>query len=142
MRPIDILKLSGGSGGGGGGGSSPSITDQSIFLLGNGTVPITVTYTVGSDGVIYNQDGTALETWLAVGSTSAFQVMAHVASGNTPTGSALDTWLACSSSRSWSLTANPGSSKSCTLTVSIRDASPPNTVRDTATISLDAENFS
>lgn len=154
MRPSDLARFAGfvaasggggggagGGGGGGGGGSAVvAITNQSVSKNSIHSVTVTATYSVGSDGGIYNQAGALLETWLTGGVSSGFQVQATKTSGDTPTGSALGSWLAASTTRGWSLTAADGESKACTLSVSIRDSASPNTVRDTATITISASS--
>jgi len=50
----------------------------------------------------------------------AYEILAHVNSGTSPTGSALDTWLALTSNRSWTLTQVGAGSKTVNMTISIR----------------------
>jgi hypothetical protein len=80
------------------------------------------TYQISNDGTARDQDGTVLETWLAVGAASDFQVRATLSSGSTPSGT-LNTWLACSTTREWSITSSSPATVSCSLWVEIRNAS-------------------
>lgn len=131
-----------GRGSGGGGGSSVSIDDQSISHTVNDGGTAQAGYVIDSDGQAYRNRGsvlTSIETWLDSGVNSDYEVRATLASGDTPTGT-LNTWQACTSDRSWlvSATGGGGVSTTCTLTIELRDAASPNTVRDSASISLTA----
>ena len=117
-----------------------SITDQFISRYSIGGATVSATYTVNNDGGVRNHNGTLLETWNSTpGTVGSYEVRAILSSGNTPSGSALSTFLNCGGSQGWSLVASPGSSLTCVLSVSIRDATTL-TVLDTATISLTAES--
>lgn len=129
----------GGGGGGGGGGGSVSLSNLTITKIGGGTGSVTGTYTISSDGNIYNQAGAKIGTWLNSGSAANYQVEATQTSGTTITGAALGSWLLCSTSRSWSVTATAGQVNGATMTVQIRDVATQ-TVRATATITFDVEN--
>lgn len=126
--------------------SGVSITDQNIShtALNSGTA--TAGYRIDSDGGAYSIVGAVgglLETWLLGGLNSDYEVRATLVSGDTPTGT-LNTWQVCSTDRSWSVTATGGGGiqSSCVLTIELRDAASPNTVRDSASITLTARSES
>lgn len=139
---MKLANPSSGGGGGGGGGGTVQLHNQTVSLSGPGFGTATATYYVASDGGVYNQGGLLLETWLLSGSAASFQVKASLITGSTPYGDLLDTWLGCNLTHSWSLDAGVDQSFDCSISVSIRDASAPNTVRATATITISVENFS
>ncbi len=95
-------------------------------------------YTVASDGVVYNQDSTALETWHLTGDKSLFEVMFVKNSGDDPDGGPLSTWLSLSTSRSVSMLPPESGfgADSCNITVSIRFNG--GAVLDTCTLTLAA----
>lgn len=125
-----------------GGGVPVSINDATVSHTVNNSGTAQAGYVIDSDGQVYRNVGgtlTAIDTWLDSGLNSDFEVRATLASGDTPTGT-LNTWQACSSDRSWSVSATGGGGavKSCVLTIELRDAASPNTVRDSASITLTA----
>lgn len=131
---IPSCSLMASSGAAGGGGSRVSITNQDVY-----TSPGPASYEVNSDGKVYDQNGTILETWLLSGAAADYDVRATLVSGNSPTGASLGTWLNLASSHAWQETASLGSIKTCTLTIEIRDATTL-TVLDTATVTVTADN--
>lgn len=92
----------------------------------------------GRNGV-YN----TLETWRLAGSSSDYEVMVTETGGAGITGgSALSTWLGLGTTREWELTETvSGASPQTFFTVEIRLAAPPNTVLATAAIQLNAFVF-
>jgi hypothetical protein len=105
----------------------------------------TASFTFKTDRSVVDQDGAVLDAkWLDAGnSVSSYQIRATKISGATPVGT-LDTWLSLSSNRTWSLTDAAGATgtKTCKLTIEIRDAAAPNTLRDSATYTLVADSQS
>lgn len=103
----------------------------------------TASFTFRTDRTVKDQDNANLDaSWLDSGYSAAdYQIRVTKVSGTTPVGT-LNSWLALSSNRTWSLTDDAGAagSKSCVLTVEIRDAAAPNTIRDTATYTLEADS--
>lgn len=124
---------------GGGGGATVVLTDRTVSDGVTDGSTATATFEISSDATVRDQDNTLLETWLTGGAVGDYQVRATLNSGTSPSGSAVGSWLACSSSRSWSISDSPGGAQTeCELTVEIRDAASPNTVRATATITITA----
>jgi hypothetical protein len=131
-----------GSGSGGGGGSVV-ISDQTLIQAGLGSQ--TIGYRANTSGVIErnrNAVYNTLETWRLSGSSSDYEIRATQTSGGTVSGSALSSWLGLGTSREWTVTETlSGASTDAELTVEIRIAAPPNTVLDSASISLSAIVF-
>lgn len=93
---------------------------------------------VKADGT-WSCTGTAGGTWLTGGGTgSDYEVRLTTVSGTAPLGTK-NVWLSLSSNNIWSLTeANNGNfSKSFDGTLEIRMAASPNTVFDSASVSMD-----
>jgi hypothetical protein len=108
--------------------SSTEVTsiDASLTLLANGTI-------VG-DGNVQSFSGNWIEPPAAGG--AAYEVRAHVSSGDTPSGS-LDAWLSLGSTRSWTLSQMIAGTTTCDLLIEIRSAAS-GTVLDSATYSITA----
>lgn len=90
-----------------------------------------------------NATFTTLETWLLTGASSDYDALAHDNLSTITGGSALDTWLNLGTTRSWELSdvsAGDGG-ETGEIAVSIRQAVSPFTVLATATISLYAEAY-
>lgn len=136
MSGIGLLLAGRGAGSGGGGGGSVALTDQSLSRATFNGLTATVGYRIDSDGGVYSVKGTAvlLETWLLSGLNSDYEVRATLVSGDTPSGT-LGSWLACSTDRTWSLAA-VDEELFCSLSIQIRDAAAPNTVRATCTVDI------
>ena len=66
-----------------------------------------------------------------------FEIRCTKNSGTNPTGSGLGTWLALSSDRNWQLAQTVVGSKTCNLTIEIRDAATQ-TVQDSQTYTITA----
>ena len=93
---------------------------------------------VRADGT-WTCTGTAGGTWLTGGGTgSDYEVRLTTVSGTAPLGT-LGAWLALSGNQTWSLTEtrNGFYSKSFSGTLEIRMAASPNTVFDSASVSMD-----
>lgn len=102
----------------------------------------TATVSFNTTRLVTDQDGTTLQTWLAAGySSSDYQIKASY-TGSAPTGDSTGVWLSLSSNRSWSVSQNSGAAGdvASTLTIEIRDAAAPNTVRATATFTITANS--
>jgi hypothetical protein len=116
------------------------LSDQAIYDSTTGSSE--ADYIIGSNGTVRDQTGAILEAWLSLGASSSYQARATQVSGLTVTGT-LGTWLSCSTNLQWGiLNTRADSTKSAVLTVEIRDAALPNTVRASATITLTAESSS
>lgn len=134
MRPIFILKI-----GGSGSGPDPvTLNSQTITANGSRSAPASAGYILGSDGKVYNQNGTQTDTWLAVGSAANYQCYASIISGS-PSGS-FGSWLSFSGSQTWALAGTAGQDTSAKIQVQIRDAAAPNTLRGTAIITFNCNN--
>lgn len=59
--------------------------------------------------------------WLLTGSSANYDIMAVLASGDTPSGT-LNTWLNCASAQTWGHNLNTNGARNTTLTMSIRPA--------------------
>lgn len=120
------------------------INNETISKTNTDGTAATASFTFKTDRTVTDQDGGSVDPkWLDDGySASDYQIRVTKVSGTTPSGASLGTWLGLSSNRTWSLTDSAGAagSKSCTLTVEIRDAAAPNTIRDTATYTLEADS--
>lgn len=116
-----------------------TLTDRTVSkLAGNGATAVAI-YEINSDGTVRNHNGTILETWLPAGALATNYQVRAVDVGSTPPGGSLGVWLSCSSTRSWSETASGGEGLvSGGISVQIRDAAAPNTIRATATITINA----
>lgn len=75
--------------------------DPINVIVGPGTA--TATYTLTSGG-LEQATGVANNTWLTVGAASDYDVMLTNNSGTAPTGSALATWLNLGTTRAWTVT--------------------------------------
>jgi hypothetical protein len=141
MRPFNILRMRKAAGGGGGG--SVVLNDNYIEGYGNENLAKTTSYRVASDGSTYagisrntngQMDYTLIEAWLLSGLAANYQVRATVTAGSLtsgPTG-----WQACSVNNEWYIVADTGITKQTVILVELRDAAAPNTVRDSASITL------
>lgn len=113
---------------------SVSITDTTVESGSNSQ------YRVANDGFVYTYGYdsvfTYYETWLLSGSVSNFQVQVTKV-GDSVSGP-LGSWV--SPTQTWAVTATPGSARSATLTVKIRDADSLEEL-DTATVQLIADNL-
>lgn len=127
----------------GGGGNAVSINGQDIQDSDFAGGLATAGYTIDSDGNAYRNRGgvvSAIEEWLHSGLNTDFEVRATLLSGDTPSGT-LGSWLVCSSDNGWLIQSDNGDGMAaCSLTVEIRDAASPNTVRADNTISLTANS--
>jgi hypothetical protein len=111
---------------------SVAISDQSLSNTGSGPPSETIGYSIDTDGNVYDNLGTFLETWLLAGLDSNAEVMA-TGVGDAPTGSSLGVWHA--GGATWHLTTT-GAAKHLVLTVHIRKIGTVVDL-DTATITLD-----
>ena len=132
-----------GSGSGGGVGSV-SITDQTLNAAGAGSQ--TVSYLASNTGVIQrgrNGVYNTLETWKLSGAAADYEIRVTETGGSGLTGgSAIGSWLSLGTTREWELTETlSGFSTTTEFTVEIRIAAPPNTVLDSAAITLNAIVF-
>lgn len=135
--------VAGGSGSGGGGGSV-SISDYTVNAFGVGTQ--TASYRLNTSGIVQrgkNAVYATLETWKLSGSASDYEARVTETGGVGLTGgSATSTWLDLGTTREWELQeTGSGSSSETYFTVEIRQAAPPNTVLDSASITLSAVVF-
>jgi hypothetical protein len=121
-----------------------NISNKSITKVKTDGTSASASFTFKTDRTVINQDGGTVDSsWLDTGnSPSDYQIRVTKASGDTPGGSSLGTWLSLSSNRTWSLFDGAGvaGTKTCKLTIEIRDAASPNTIRDTATYTLTADS--
>jgi hypothetical protein len=117
------------------------ISDQSIYRASLGTT--TASYSIANDGNVKKNTSTILEAWLqgSGGAVSDYEVRATVTSGSLTSGTT-GSWLNCSTTRTWTLVNDAGDNSTITavFTVEIRLAAAPNTVLDSATITLSAES--
>lgn len=117
------------------------ITDRTVSKAGLASQ--TATYTIDNDKTVKNHAGTTLETWLTGGAVADYEVRATLSSGTAPSGT-LGSWMNCATDRSWSVTNAAADDTTITsvILVEIRDAASPNTVRDNATITIQATSLS
>lgn len=118
-----------------------NINNETISDVTSDGTTATASFTFRTDRSVKDHDGVNVDaTWLQSGYSAAdYQIRVTKTSGTNPTGDSLGTWLSLSSNRTWSLARSTDGSSSATLTVEIRDAAAPNTVRDSATYTLTAE---
>lgn len=109
--------------------------DPINVILGPGTA--TATYTLTSGG-LEQATGVANNTWLTVGVGSDYDVMMTNNSGTVPTGSALSTWLNLGTTRAWTVTRGSLGVNTSSNTVEIRSASSL-VVLASVTVSFHAE---
>jgi len=64
-----------------------------------------------------------------------YEIKCILNSGSTPSGDSVGTWLALTSARSWTLSQTTVGSKSCNLTIQIRDAAT-STLQDSQTYTI------
>lgn len=99
----------------GGGGSNDTVAA--------GTADSTTQFESDGDIVsITSSSGTVdVDDWIVpkAAAPGAYEIMAHLNSGDTPTGT-LDTWQALTSNRAWNLQQTGSGSKTANLTISIR----------------------
>jgi len=110
-------------------------------LYTSGASSASVTLVVNSNGT-WETQGSMLGsgTWQGGSLNSEYEVRLSKTSGSgTTTGSAVATWLNCSTTRSWALTATVNNWSNWFGTLEIRMAASPNTVLDTASVSLLAD---
>lgn len=136
-------QVASGSGSGGGVGAV-SITNQSLSAIGSSAQ--TVGYRLNTSGAAErnrNASYNTLETWLLTGASSDYEAYAFDnGSSASISGSALNTWLGLGTSREWTITQTlSGGSTDASISISIRQAAPPNSVLATATIYLTAIRF-
>jgi hypothetical protein len=109
--------------------------DPFSAIAGPGTA--TATYTLTSGG-LEQATGVANNTWLTVGVGSDYDVMMTNNSGTVPTGSALSTWLNLGTTRAWTVTRGSLGVNTSSNTVEIRSASSL-VVLASVTVSFHAE---
>lgn len=120
-------------------------TASALRLDGNtydDTVPdpsdASCTFTLDNLGVA-SGPGVANYNWLSSGSASSYEVQATINSGTLTSGTT-GSWLSLSSSRTWNVQRSVVGSKSCSMTVQIREtANPSNTVSASITITATVE---
>lgn len=123
-------------------GGLVSITNQSVSQVGSALAQ-RAGYRLNTSGIVESLRLTTyatLETWKVSGSTSAYVAYVTISGDALGTGSsATSTEVAITGSPEWYInTSTLGLSKTCTLTVEIRNAST-HAVLDTATITLYVE---
>lgn len=94
--------------------------DPISVIAGPGTA--TATYTLTSGG-LEQATGVANNAWLTVGAASDYDVMMTNDAGTVPTGSALATWLNLGTTRAWSISRGSLGANTSSNTVQIRSAS-------------------
>lgn len=137
MRRMDLTLMAES----GGGGTRVLVTNQNIESNGTGNA---AGYRLNSSGAAQKDAGAGSYSsisgeWMLTGAAADYECRFHEISGTVSTGT-VDTWQALSSTRTWTVTASIGTEKTCTGTVSIRDAVTLD-VLDTATITLTCENL-
>lgn len=123
--------------------SPVTLSNKSVYDQVAGTAK--ASYTLGTDRIARDQDGNALQTWLAAGNNPAdYSVRATLSSGSSPAGAPLGQWLNLSTARTWSLTQTGGAAGSATgkINVEIRATANPSVVLDSATITITADSLS
>lgn len=126
-------------------GNPVTLTNKIVSQTNTDGSAATASFTFRTDRTVKNQANTNILTWLdATASPSSYQIRATLISGSTPSGASLNTWLGLSTNRQWTLTdaAGAAGSKTCKLTIEIRDAASPNTLRASATFTLKADSQS
>lgn len=124
------------------GKSSALITISDTTVIGSEPDPndVMTSYQINSNGRIYD-NGNDVGSWVTPNAAASnYQVRATIISGSI-TGSSLGTWLAVSGLPTWNLNKIGGGVGVIygSITLEIRDTAT-STVRDTATISFQAEN--
>ena len=130
---------------GGYGGPVIKLTSPVAVRFASGGVSSASTgYRVANDGFVYTAAGSSLsyvqqEQWDSIAATVGnYEVRATVNSGTTPGGSATGSWLNLGTTRSWTLTATIGTTRTCDLTIEIRDATSLS-VLATASVTLTSD---
>lgn len=126
---------------GGGGGARVLVTNQNIQSSGTGNA---AGYRLNSSGAAQKDAGVGSYSdisgeWMLSGAAADYESRFTETSGTVSTGS-VGTWQALSSSRTWTVVTGVGTTKTCTGTISIRDAATLD-VLDTASITLTCENL-
>lgn len=122
---------------GGASASNISISDRTVFDITLAPNSAEADYRLTNTGIVQNQNGAALETWVDGSFTASdYAVRVTLSSGTTPDAGALGSWLGLGTSRVWTLTNTvENSTKTSVLLVEIRDVAT-STVQDSATITL------
>ena len=107
---------------------------------GSGTASASVTYASNGDHTGLGSIAATYADWLVSGAAADYQIRATLMSGTAPTSGTMNTWQALSSNRSWALAVGAGNDDFSTFKIEIRLAASPNTVLDTATITLNVVN--
>lgn len=116
-----------------------AIADRLVYKGGGGVGTVTASINYNSTGITTNHAGVTLETWLVSGVNSDYQIRATFQSGDAVTGT-FGTWQLLSTNRQWSIAATTPANNLGTFLIEIRLAASPNTVLDSATITLNADN--
>lgn len=120
-----------------------NITNQSVSDSSSTATAATAVYEIDNAGIVQDQDGLTLETWLLSGAAADYDVRATHVSGTVPGGSALGSWLNCGVDNGWNVSnsAQDNSTVNSEIFVEIGYAGS-GTAIDSATVHLSATSLS
>lgn len=128
------------------GGGFVQLTNQSVTAWKFSSGSAIAEYGLDNDGTAYTQENSGASVdipgeWWSKGSTSglgaSYEVRATETSG-TVSGGTVGTWQSLSSARAWWVTRSTAGSKTCTLTIEVRNATTL-VVLDSCSVTLTAE---